>query len=245
MNRDWGRGAVPEFETTLRLDHQTVVGIIRLASLDGLPDLEPTFLTTDEQTAGQTLRNPKRKREWLGVRAALKILLCREGIIREPHGCEIRKGAEGRPYLHFPGRPKPESHVDCSLSHKDEYALAALTTSAGIRLGADLEKISPRLVRLRSQYVNREDHLLAPPGEEVGCAVIWALKEAASKAVGLGLRTGLHNFVCLEKDDRACRIIPPQGPTLDAAYFFLDDSVGAVAWGASQAKSLGQIMEKR
>ena len=245
MKHSPGRGAFPEFDATLRLQYETVAGIIRLSEFDGFKDLEQTFLTPGERSLGLTLRNPMRRREWVGARAALKILLLREGIIREPHGCEIRKGADGRPSLHFPAGQETGRSVDCSLSHKDWYAMAAFTTATDVRLGADLEKISPRLVRLRSHFINEQDSLLASAGEEVGSAVLWAMKEAASKVSGLGLRTGLSNLVCFEKEDRACRIIAPQGPPLEATYFFLEDHVAAVAWAAGDKKSLGHFMEKR
>ncbi len=245
MNQSPGSGTFPEFDTTLRLQHETLAGIIRLGEFDGLKDLEQTFLTPGERSLCLTLRHPMRRREWVGARAALKILLLREGIIRELYACEIRKGLDGRPSLYFPAGQETGRPVDCSLSHKDRYAMAAFTTAKGVRLGADLEEISPRLVRLRSHFINEQDSLLASPREEVGSAILWAMKEAASKVSGQGLRTGLWNLVCLEKRDKTCRIIAPQGPPLEATYFFLEDHVAAVAWAAGDEKSLDHFMEKR
>ena len=227
---------MPELVTTIRLDHESVVGIISLAGIEEIPDLEQTFLTPHELILARALRNTKRRREWLGARVALKILLLREGLIPEPRGCEVRKDDHGRPYLHFFLDLEPVKSVDCSLSHKDEYALAAFTASPGIRLGADLEKISPRLVLLRSRFINKGDCLLVPAAEEACSAALWTLKEAASKVAGSGLRTGLHNFVCREKDEKICLITPPQGSSLKATYFLLDDYVAAVAWAAGAQK---------
>ena len=230
ISRGPGKRVMPELVTTIRLDHESVVGIILLAGMDEFPDLEQTVLTPHELILGRALRNSKRRREWLGARVALKILLLREGLIPEPRGCEVRKDDHGRPYLHFFLDLEPVKSVDCSLSHKDEYALAAFTASPGIRLGADLEKISPRLTRLRSRFINKGDCLLAPAAEEACSAALWALKEAASKVSGVGLKTGLSSFVCQEKADKICRIILPRGSPLEATYFFLEDHVAAIAW---------------
>ena len=159
-------------------------------------------------------------------------------------GCEVRKGEHGRPYLHFFLKLESGRSVSCSLSHKDEYALAAFTASAGIRLGVDLEKISPRLARLRSRFINKGDCLLVPAAEEASSAALWALKEAASKVAGSGLRSGLHNFVCREKDEKTCMITPPQGLSLKATYFLLDDYVAAVVWAADDPGLASAAVDK-
>jgi phosphopantetheinyl transferase len=219
-----------ELVTTRRLAHETVVGVISLPEMDGCPGLEETFLTPHEIGLVRAFKDPKRKREWLGARVCLKTLLLKEGLVADPLRCEVGKDERGRPRLLFFSDPGPKLPPDCSLSHKDDYALAALSTEAGIKLGADLERISPRLARLCSRFINNRDRLLPLGGQETRAAALWAMKEAASKAAGEGLKIGLSKLVCMEKETRMCLIRRPQGPAFEAAYVLLKGYVAAVAW---------------
>ena len=233
MSRSGEGNKRPEFHRVLRLDNGAVLGIVDLSSLDGLDGLEDHFLTPFELSLCRELRNPKRRREWLGARIALKMLLQLEDVVGQPDECEIRKDGNGRPYLCLTENQRNLKSVDCSLSHKGDYALAALTKSTGMAIGADLEKVSPRLSRLRSQFINEKDSLLARLDEDAYHTVIFCLKEAASKSLGLGLRAGLTNLACQEEKNNFCRITRARGGPLEAKYFFLDDHVAAVAWISS------------
>ncbi len=233
MSERSGGDMIPPFHQVLRLDNGVVLGVLDLNRISGLMDLEEHFLTPFELSLFRALRNPNRRREWLGARIALKMLLLLEAIIGCPDECEVRKDGNGRPYLCLPENQQVLKSVDCSLSHKGDYALAALAKSAGIMIGADLEKISPRLSRLRSQFINEKDSLLPTLGEDAHYAVIFAMKEAASKAMGLGLRAGLTGLTCQEEEKYSCRITPALGDSFQGKYYFLNDHVAAIAWMSS------------
>lgn len=88
------------------------------------------------------------------------------------------------------GRPQ----LSLSIAHSGRYALAAV--ALGARVGVDTEQVA-RVTRLPDHAFlgpGERAALHAPPQDEERRAALWALKEAAAKLTGQGLRAGLRSI---------------------------------------------------
>jgi len=174
---------------------------VSLLDLAGLVDMESTaarVLTPEERGEYARLGHPSRRREWLGARVCLKAMLLRRGCVSDPTQCAIMKDARGRPWLSFaPGLPGRIVH-DCSLSHKGRFACAGASSLADTRIGVDVEKVSPRLLRLAGAFAGDRHSLIRPRPPEERLALLWAVKEACAKATGGGIGMALGHVSCEE-----------------------------------------------
>jgi len=174
---------------------------VRLLDLSRLPDFEPAaagVLTEPELAEYAELRHPLRRREWLGARVCLKLMVVRRGGIATPLDSVVIKDPRGRPRLAVASAPAVDVVADCSLSHKARLVCAAVSSAAGSRIGVDVEEIAPRLRRLTRQFVHADDRVLDAHPEDERLAILWALKEACSKVLGRGLAMALRDIVCQE-----------------------------------------------
>jgi phosphopantetheinyl transferase len=190
---------------------------VALVDLDQGPEQTQTvawYLSPAEREEYHALRHPVRRREWLGARRCLKTMLLRRLAIADPTECAICKDARGRPRVEsVVGRPLQGIH-DCSLSHKGRFACACTSTAPAGRVGVDIELACARLRRLASAFVNSEDAVTQGPSPELRLAILWTLKEAYSKAVGLGLGVGLGNVVVRETAAACYEVGTHDGPRL-------------------------------
>jgi phosphopantetheinyl transferase len=226
---------------SLPLEERNVeVSLLDLARLANTESMVARFLTPRERKEYERLGHPTRRREWLGARACLKAMLVRRGCIREPIQCEIVKDPGGRPRLSFlPGWPSTAVH-DCSLSHKERFACACASNTAGTRVGVDIEKVSPRLVRLARAFVNHRDSLIQTRPPQVQLAVLWSLKEAYSKATGVGMGIGLADVVCQETAEGRHKVGIGNGPESRARHCLHEGYVIALCL-ASESARMGEV----
>jgi len=182
---------------------------VRLLDLTRAGDLEPlasAYLSEVETAEYAELRHPLRRREWLGARVCLKLIVMRQGRIDDPRRCAVVKDPRGRPRLVFTVDTTASVVHDCSLSHKGHFVCAATASDAGSRVGVDIEAISPRLRRLADQFAHERDSLLGSRPTEERLAILWALKEACSKVVGRGLAMALRTVSCHELEPGRHRV---------------------------------------
>jgi phosphopantetheinyl transferase len=169
--------------------------VTRLTALEALAQ---AALTLEEHEEYARLVLPKRRREWLAARVCLKAMLLRRRRISDARDCAVVKDARGRPRLAF-GRGLPaDPAYDCSLSHKGRFACAAAARRSGIRIGLDVEEVSPRLVRLAGAFAHDGDVLMGSRPDAERLAILWALKEACSKVQGSGLDAAFRDATCRE-----------------------------------------------
>ena len=188
----------PELIRLPLTDGAIEVSLLDLGRLAGLESLAERFLTAPERREYEELRHPERRREWLGARVALKLMAVRGRAVDEPLRCAVVKDPRGRPRLVAAPGFAASVVADCSLSHKGRFACAATSGTAGLRIGVDIEEVSPRLARLTRAFANERDRLAASHGESQRLTILWALKEACSKVVGHGLAMGLAEVTCEE-----------------------------------------------
>src|SRR5262247_1305206 len=113
----------------LELDEDRIE--VRLLDLTRAGDLEPlasAYLSAPEEAEYAELRHPLRRREWLGARVCLKLMVMRQGRIDDPRRCAVVKDPRGRPRLVFSTDTTAGVVADCSLSHKGRFACAATSS---------------------------------------------------------------------------------------------------------------------
>jgi len=201
------------------------VSLLDLASLEERPE---DFLTPSERDRYVLLGGPKRRKEYLGARICLKEMLLKEEVIKNPRECRIDKDRWGRPYITF--LKELDRNFDCSISHKGDYALAAVTDQAGMRIGVDIEPTSERLYRLRQAFVNEGDLVWRDERGDLFYALCWAAKEAASKAIGLGMMLDFKEMVFYEMGEGSFSLLcKSEERPVKGQYFFRDNYCIALA----------------
>jgi 4'-phosphopantetheinyl transferase len=183
------------------------------------------LLSAREQTHLAGLTSAKRRSDWLLGRLAAKNLVQiaiggREGRAPALDAITIATAPDGAPQVDLSRvQPVPGSAawedvrhtLSLSISHSAGRALVALGTG-GVAVGADIERVEPRGARFAEDYFTQHEHALvnaATPGARDSCiTAIWSAKEAALKALRLGLTV----------DTRAVTCLPRPRPLLGAAW---------------------------
>ncbi|HWR66851.1 MAG TPA: 4'-phosphopantetheinyl transferase superfamily protein [Bellilinea sp.] len=152
----------------------------------------PDWLSLEERTRFDSMRFPKRRREWLLGRLTAKILLtrCLPELATVPMDCiTIGNHAEGAPFVSITGDPMP---IKLSISHREGMAVAAVSVNPGVSLGIDLEWVEDHPQSFYKDFFTPgEVELMAGmPTDRHGWVgtLIWSAKEAVLKAMGKGLR---------------------------------------------------------
>ena len=222
---------VPE-PTLLDFDEEGIE--VAVLDVTGLLDVEAAaahFLTADEHADGARLRQPARRLEWLGARICLKTLLVRRGWVDDPRDCEVVKDPRGRPRLARLTATGPDIHYECSLSHKDRFACTAISSAPGLRLGVDIETVSPRLSRIAAAFAHDRDVVLGERSSEERLAILWTLKEACSKVLGRGLAISLLDVTCEEIAPGRHRVTTAEGVELRGRHLAYEGHVVALCVG--------------
>ncbi len=179
-------------------------------------------------------RRPEGWQDWsLGrlaaKRAAGAMLQERLGQRPADAAMEIRKTAAGAPVLLAGGVPGPA----ISIAHVQGTAVAA-AAPAGWRVGIDVER--PGRIRdpaaFLAQITTREEWgALGLPPDPDAAALVWSAKEAAAKALGLGLQGQPRLFVVAGGDGRGVDLRVRHGAwTAEAQVRRLGDMLCTVAW---------------
>lgn len=181
------------------------------------PDLErgipPSgLLSAIEWERWEGLTTEKRKRDWLCGRWTAKLLL--QSMYRERNGdtvpldsFSITNNADGVPRI--TGYWSLAKSYSFSLSHSHDHAFCAAIERPHCPIGADLERIEERVNGFVADYFTAEEQ------ERVACCLsgknentphaprttlinaIWSAKEAALKALHLGLSVDTRAVECL------------------------------------------------
>ena len=213
---------------------------IEVAMLDmtGLVDAEAAaehFLTAEEHAECGRLQQPPRRLEWLGARICLKTTLLRRRWVDDPRDCEVVKDPRGRPRLARLTATGPDVHYECSLSHKDRFACTGISSAPGVRLGVDIEKVSPRLSRLAAAFAHDRDVVLGERSSEERLAILWTLKEACSKVLGRGLAMSLLDVTCQEIAPGRHRVTTVEGLELQGRHLTHEGYVVALCVGRDRS----------
>ena len=207
---------------------------VALLDATALADAEAAaahFLTAAEHAECAQLRQPPRRLEWLGARICLKTLLLRRRWVDDPRDCEVVKDARGRPCLVRLIAGGPDVRYACSLSHKDRFACAGISSAPGARLGVDIEMVSPRLTRLAAAFAHDRDVVLGYRSSDARLAILWTLKEACSKVLGRGLAMSLLDVTSEEVAPGRHRVTTAEGLELEGRHLTYEGYVVALCVG--------------
>ncbi len=192
-----------------------------------IPDVSGEYqsvLTHDERKIFDGLGGEKRQREWLSGRLAGKKLLVnihKKGfILAEPPELSILPIESKAPAVHHNG--KMLQNLRISISHSNELVLAAVSLSGKLLgLGTDLEKVerressfyrtafTKRELKIAEQNIGRhnEENMDEILRKKIGSSMnpfhkymtkIYTLKEAVSKALGIGFSVSTHDIEIFE-----------------------------------------------
>ncbi len=140
-------------------------------------------LLTPREAARATRMGPRRRRDFIAARVALKRLARQLGLVKEdrPDGeIETLSPDDVRPCI-------AESEIYCSVSHRGRLVVAVAHSHP---VGVDLEMISDKVIRTKHLFMSpRERGLILQSGlgPERAAARVWTIKEAAAKAFDLHL----------------------------------------------------------
>ncbi|WP_240467303.1 4'-phosphopantetheinyl transferase family protein [Streptomyces salinarius] len=167
----------------------------------GLADtLAGYWLDEEEQeTAGRFLFAHDR-RQYLVAHALVRRVLALESGLPEAEAV-IARSQRGRPFLRRPARglPRGGRELDFNLSHAGGYNLLGVVRRH--RIGVDVERVDrgeQGLDAIVATFTREERDWVtqAAPGRARDCRTLrlWTLKEAYSKARGLGLQLPFDSF---------------------------------------------------
>ena len=182
--------------STLHAGPQTAIRDGEIHVWHGSLDVSPIPVAPAEKARARGMRSPRRRREFLVYRGALRRILA-DAIGGDPLAVPILEGAHGKPALGtgrpLPGRLPP---IGFNVSHSGDRFVVAV--ARGIDPGVDIERIRPRrsLAGLARRFFSPTEQ------REVAAALdplqafyrVWARKEAIIKADGRGVAIGLDRF---------------------------------------------------
>jgi len=163
------------------------------------------LLSQAEQAIFATLKTEKRRHDWLLGRHTAKHLIQqvaqqRTGQTTPLTTFSILGRADGSPEVIW---NEPSVGFDCtiSISHSADTALCALLERADWPLGADIERIDPRIMGFIGDYLTAAERDLISQLSEalrpLHTTAIWSAKEAVLKALRVGLKQDTRTLSCL------------------------------------------------
>ncbi len=141
----------------------------------------------------------KRRRDWLLGRWAAKGLVLaylHASLRAAPHPTDlsIEAGEDGAPRLLHDGPP-----LSVSISHSHGRALCAIA-DGGVDVGVDLERIEPRSEAFVDDFFTPSEiawiHAGSARERDRRATTLWSAKEAALKALRLGLTVDTRSVRC-------------------------------------------------
>ena len=162
-----------------------------LAPIDPLRDdqvrLCRSILSADECTRVDRFRIPARAEQALVARALLRRALTHR-LGAAPESWVFETGAHDRPCL-AAGQASPA--LDFNLAHTDGYVVCAVSQGAAVGVDVERRARAGDLRKLATRFLAEAEALalarLEPAARDARLLRLWTLKEAYSKALGLGL----------------------------------------------------------
>ena len=161
-----------------------------------LPSGVTEILNDPERKQFEKFRSPKRRQEWFAGRLAAKRLVRRKlggsGSRISLQDIRILARESGEPCVELPPSFEVQWRYPLSISHSGRYAVAALA-GVGKRVGADVETVAPREKSWLELVAHDSEIFPGLREDAVGQTVLWTLKEAVVKALGVGLSVGFSD----------------------------------------------------
>jgi 4'-phosphopantetheinyl transferase len=131
--------------------------------------LEGIELSSSEKLLYGTFRTDSRRLQWLAYRRLIRELI-------SPEKYPVHYDEAGKPYL-------AGSNWHISVTHTENYAGVILSNT--VRVGIDMEKIRPRIERVKEKFLSDEELAAIPTvGWLEYLTLAWCAKEALYKLYG-------------------------------------------------------------
>jgi len=135
-----------------------------------------------------SMKNTTRKRQWLGCRVALSLMLNKKHV-----------------EIHYNGFGKPEmkgASYHLSFSHSGDYSAVIISKTSCV--GIDLELYREKIVRVADRFlVTQEEQIIKNEERLTGLLLFWTAKEALYKIQGdpdVDIRSDIRiesiNYLC-------------------------------------------------
>ncbi|HEU5102535.1 MAG TPA: 4'-phosphopantetheinyl transferase superfamily protein [Roseiflexaceae bacterium] len=178
------------------------------------------LLSEREQLRFGELKTAKRRSDWLIGRWTAKQLIrsyLERQIGAQPllNSLSVLNDPDGAPRIAGDwrleiGECKLQSlisNLQLSISHCDGYGFCALSDMPGLQLGADIERVEPRSAGFAEDYFTAPEleqlRTALPESRDTLVTLIWSAKEAALKALRLGLSVDTRKVSCTIRPDPA------------------------------------------
>ncbi len=186
---------------------QVHVWLLPLSVPDSFLTLLSTYLSPDEQERAARFRFEKHRKNYIGVRGRLRLLLGRY-LGQSPRALRFRYNKFGKPYLE---QTAPAPNLQFNISHSNEWALLAFHPQW--ELGVDIEWMKPDfdgLHLVKRFFSAREIAEIEALPEHLKREAFfngWTRKEAYIKARGQGLNIPLAQFSVSLTPGKAARLL--------------------------------------
>ena len=196
-------------------------------------------LSAAERTDYVALRTDARRRDWLAGRLAAKRAVACALSVHDLARVELaaRPGAAPHPMLRAADGDRLPLPLALSITHCDGRAAAAVGAE-WVRLGVDLERRGGVAPRRQSYFLSAAERARAGVMDTTS---LWALKEAAWKALGCGDELPFRALELRLDEAGRVRAVACHGAEHDACAAFVDPWPGYVLAVCSVEAPVGAV----
>ncbi len=210
------------------------IWIAALDSCEPQLDLFWRTLNDDERRKASRFRSETHARRFVSSHGILRHILSRY-LKLDPESIDFQTNAQGKPFL---TAESARTGLQFSLSHSENIAACAVTTSSSIGLDIEIVRELPEMRSIAATHFSQEEQAaLAGAIEQEKnrqFARCWTRKEAYVKAIGAGLSVPLTSFSASMHTGGACPVVKINTRNSGTQRWYLsdlpplDDYVGAV-----------------
>jgi phosphopantetheinyl transferase len=193
-------------------------------------DFVARFVTAADRQRCETATHPRRRAECLAGRALLRYALEQfTGASAQSH--DLRATQEGKPVCG--GGPA------ISLSHSGDIVVCAVSADGDV--GVDVETRKPRTPAgtLAAQHFTPYEAAWIEDDPDRRFQMLWVLKEAYLKALGVGLAGGLRSLECRIEPPSVDARVATGGAVLQLALYAGQQSFLGIALHGAPRRAIG------
>jgi len=176
--------------------HLPAAGEVHLwrTDLDAGAEDFPGALSSAEQARARQFKAVEHRRRYVHARTWLRQILGRYLRIT-PGEVALEIDGNGKPFI---GEATNSAKLHFNLSHSANFGLLAVMTGHKVGVDVQIESAKNDWPSIAARYftVRELEHVRALPekSQPAACVEIWTRKEAAGKALGIGLHSKTFSF---------------------------------------------------
>ena len=185
------------------------IGIWKL--IEPPEELEPqifSLLTETEKEKYKAFKSISRRREWLATRILLQEM--RKSAFYTP----IQYGETCKPFL---------QNEYIGISHSRSFV--AIVTSLKSDVAIDIEKISPKAVRISQKFMNEQEKIFFSDVSEFDMTLLWSIKETVYKFYGRKELSFKDNIIVSKRIDANHYLVMLKNEPVDVFVKIIEDNI--------------------